>query len=259
MALSDLAKGKKSKHSSESGGGASIDDAKRIDILRTQYLDERNSTHFAAAVIIFISVALISFFVSMPIFFGSANTSKVSKAQEKYQLPCFPIDTSPIQPSNISLRVLNGTDKSGFAIAVGDSLSTRGFSVVEVDNSPIITNDTQIRFGKNAIVAAYTLADNFDNATLILDDREDGLIDVIVGRSFVDLKELDLVQSATSSDPLVVPEDCHVADEITPIKALQHDTEKVKPFTGKDYQAGETTGEGEGEAAATESPATDGE
>ena len=46
-----------------------------------------------------------------------------------------------------------------------------------------------IVFGKNGVNQAYTVASNFTDAMLVMDDRQDQLIDVIVGATFENLQD----------------------------------------------------------------------
>ena len=53
-----------------------------------------------------------------------------------------------------------------------------------------------IIFGKNAINQAYTVNSNFTDATMVMDDREDMLIDVVVGATFDNLQNQKKVPTA---------------------------------------------------------------
>ena len=51
-------------------------------------------------------------------------------------------------------------------------------------------------FGKNGVNQAYTVASNFTDAMLVMDDRQDQLIDVIVGATFDNLQDTKKVPAA---------------------------------------------------------------
>ena len=53
------------------------------------------------------------------------------------------------------------------------------------------TARTEIRFGASAIDRGYTVGSQFNDAILIMDDRSDDLIDVVVGATFTDLNDED--------------------------------------------------------------------
>jgi hypothetical protein len=199
-------------------------------MLRREYDQQHRSTLTTVGVIIFVCVFItVSFFAVSVIFPSSSDEDADPAAQKPYQVPCIDADNYPLQASQIQFRVLNGSQLAGYATAVGEALSNKGFSVVVVDNTAT-TNDSQIRFGKNAIAAAYTLAGYFDTPTLIYDDRQDGLIDVVVGRGFTELKDSDIVQTADASQPLSAPSYCVHIDDITPQPALKHDTSLVAAY-----------------------------
>lgn len=210
--------------------------------LKVRYQDERHSRIIATSVIVFLCVFLVLSFFAISIVLNPGSPDSTASAQDQYKAPCLePIMAAdgtsestvvyPAVSNSISLRVLNATELSGFGNAVAASLKIRGFSVIGADTFPGALNDTQIRFGRNAIREAYTLADNFYSPVLVLDDREDGLIDVVIGRTFTDLKDIDLVGTQNISNALVSLPKCSSVADIKPIAALDHDTTLVKPYT----------------------------
>ncbi len=132
--------------------------------------------------------------------------------------------SKPKYPENraVTVRVLNGTKFTGFANAVGQALENREFVVQGVDNyDSAKVERTQIVFGKNAIAQAYTIASNFPDAQLVMDDREDKLVDIILGATFKDLEETDQLPKTGSEIPNV--EGCKPADQLTSVpKAPEH-------------------------------------
>jgi hypothetical protein len=209
--------------------------------LKMRYQDEKHGTIIATSVIIFLCVFLVLLFFALSIVLNPSSSSSEVSAQDQYKLPCLEPITAPdgtventiypAQSANISLRVLNATGLSGFGNAVAASLKIRGFSVIGADTFAGHTNDTQIRFGENAIREAYTLADNFYSPVLIMDDRDDGLIDVVIGRTFTDLKDIDLVGTQNTSNALVSMPKCVAPADVKPVAMLDHDTTIVKPYT----------------------------
>ncbi|MCT6920134.1 MAG: LytR family transcriptional regulator, partial [Bifidobacteriales bacterium] len=53
------------------------------------------------------------------------------------------------------------------------------------------TARTEVRFGASAIDRGYTVGSQFNDAVLIMDDRNDDLIDVVIGATFTDLDDED--------------------------------------------------------------------
>ena len=131
-----------------------------------------------------------------------------------------------VENRNITLRVLNGTKFSGFAKAVSDALQNREFNTQTPDNYTKKVERTMIVFGKNAINQAYTVASNFTDAQLVMDDRQDQLIDVIVGATFDNLQDTKKVPAAGKEITSI--QGCVAADKMTDLqKAPEH--EAVNP------------------------------
>ncbi len=100
----------------------------------------------------------------------------------------------------IKIRVLNGTKFRGFARAVGEALNARGFNLTEVNNNKVNNvKRTTIYFGKNAINEAYTVNSNFVDAVMRMDDRQDKLIDIVLGSTFNNLRPKVDVPAAGAS------------------------------------------------------------
>lgn len=93
--------------------------------------------------------------------------------------------------AQVPVRVLNGTTFRGLANAVSEELKNRQFNVVITGNyTPSSKVErTTIYFGEQAINPAYTLAANFTDAQLVMDDRTDRLVDVVLGATFNDLRD----------------------------------------------------------------------
>lgn len=119
---------------------------------------------------------------------------------------------------SVGVRVRNGTNRSQFAKAVSEALANRGFTITVVDSySSTTVERTTIYFGKNAINQAYTLAGNFTDATMVMTAREDQLIDVVLGATFSDLKELS--SSPQEGKEITEISNCVAADSMTNLPA----------------------------------------
>ncbi|MDN4484455.1 LytR C-terminal domain-containing protein [Demequina lignilytica] len=103
-------------------------------------------------------------------------------------LVCPPVDSMPLTPTEVALRVLNGTDTGGLAGSLSEDLAGRGFVTLDPSNwSRSYSDYIRIVFGADGVQQAYTLARQFDGAVdLVLDNREGTLLDVIVGDAYVD-------------------------------------------------------------------------
>jgi hypothetical protein len=151
--------------------------------------------------IAFLAVCVV---VSTLVLLGVFKTEKeksVADATTNYGVtaPCVADKAEALAYTSITVRVLNGTNKSGIARALSKALNNRGFKLQSVGD---FTTDnlarTEIRFGKNGITQAYTVYSQFTDAVLRMDDRTDKLVDVVVGSTFSDIVDEDEVTPAVS-------------------------------------------------------------
>ena len=143
--------------------------------------------------------------------------------------PCAPKDkdgnpVTYVSSEKISLRVQNGTKFAGLAKAVGEALDNRHFVVGTVTSySSENISRTIIYFGKNAIAEAYSVASNFTDARMVMDDRSDKLIDVVIGATFNDLVAEKKVPAAGSQIASI--SGCQDASSMKNLpKAIKHDS-----------------------------------
>lgn len=120
---------------------------------------------------------------------GPFETEFVSPAgdfESDITLVCPPASTPPMDPAEVVVRVLNGTDTNGLAGAVESELSDRGYLTVGAANWSRGNLDGTVRilFGSDGIAEAYTLARNFTEVELMLDNREGPTVDVVVGGDY---------------------------------------------------------------------------
>jgi hypothetical protein len=203
-------------------------DDSQFEALKSEYARQKNLTTITAYIFGFLALTLLLLLIAVYMLFGTTSANQ-SSVQSQYPLPCLEQDAKAVSESSISIRVLNGTEMSGFGTAVASALGGRGFVVTSVENYDVV-NDTQIHFGANAVVQAYTLAGHFLNPTLILDDRVDGLIDVIVGRSFNELQDKYLVMTSDVSVPLDQPAKCVSILDIKPAPTITHDAKLIPAY-----------------------------
>ena len=195
---------------------------------RKQYIRHRQRTVFTAvgaAMAVILVVAMLFFFHV----FGLGRVG-VPMQEPNYGVvaPCAQAGEDgtavTVSAPSVTIRVLNGTEFSGFAQAVGKGLENRGFtlqsySTYQDANGNGINNveRTTIYFGRNSINQAYTLNDNFTDALMVMDDRKDELIDVVLGATFKNLKDLHEVSAPGS--PIQDFATCQPADQMTDLPA----------------------------------------
>jgi hypothetical protein len=182
------------------------------------------------------ALAVYSGAISSP--FNRPFTTVGVTEQETYPVPCVP--EVPGQPdgalpsaySDTQVRLLNASGESGLASAHESVLADRGFNIVGTGNVPVLLQESEIRFGRKGIVQAYTLAAQFPEIRLVLDDRVDRKIDLLIGEDFVPPLSVDDVAVA-ADQPLQNAEGCVAAKSIEPEKrimpAKQGDTDEAQP------------------------------
>jgi LytR cell envelope-related transcriptional attenuator len=93
-----------------------------------------------------------------------------------------------LDPTTVSVRVLNATDTAGLAQQVAADLQGRGFVVDEIANDPTdreVTGVGEIRHGPRGNDAAAYLALFLRGAGDHLDTRATGQVDLVIGPDFV--------------------------------------------------------------------------
>lgn len=114
--------------------------------------------------------------------------------------PCPPEGTLPVAYQSIQVTVLNATRRGGLATETAGALADRGFTILTTGNSPsAVSGVARISFGAAGVGAAYTLAAQLEGATLVLDERADGTVDLAVGPGYAAL----LDPSTITLDPTV--------------------------------------------------------
>ncbi|MDR3128353.1 MAG: LytR C-terminal domain-containing protein [Bifidobacteriaceae bacterium] len=138
-----------------------------------------------------------------------------------YDEPCLtPTTQKAVNYSLVHLRVLNASSHAGLGQAVNLALVQRGFSSHGYDNyDKGNLYNTKISFGIKSLNEAYTLATVFDNVVLQMDNRDDELIDVIVGENFNDLKP---ISDESQIQYIYSPSNCVDPSKIKTEPALEH-------------------------------------
>lgn len=145
-----------------------------------------------------------------------------SEEAETGPVPCLPAvegqpdGALPVAYSEVQVRVINASTTTGLARAHADVLRDRGFTIALTGDLDHLLPRTELRFGRAGIVAAYTLAGHFPELRMVLDDREDAVVDLLVGEEYErPLPEEEVTLLA--DQPLQNLSDCVPADEVTPV------------------------------------------
>ncbi|MCX6466717.1 MAG: LCP family protein, partial [Pseudonocardiales bacterium] len=90
-------------------------------------------------------------------------------------------------PAEVSVEVLNAADRQGLAGAVGDTLTSLGFTVTAVGNAPAPLARTEIRFSPDRAAAAQVLGQSVPSAVAVPDPAASGLLQLVLGSGFDDV------------------------------------------------------------------------
>ncbi len=94
------------------------------------------------------------------------------------------ISATAQNPSNVGVRVLNGTGKTGQAADASDKLTAQGFDVRGVADASENRTDTVVRYGPGEQDSAATLAAMFPGAKIQSDKTVKSGVEVILGSDF---------------------------------------------------------------------------
>lgn len=112
------------------------------------------------------------------------------KPQPGTALPYNALDRIAPEPaSDVKVQVYNATTQRGAALQVSTELGQQGFQVAQPANDPLYPKQDmacrgQIRFGANGESAARTLSMLVPCTQLVRDNRQDGTVDLAIGKTF---------------------------------------------------------------------------
>jgi hypothetical protein len=98
--------------------------------------------------------------------------------------PGLPFGQPPLPYDQVQIRILNASGLQGIAGAFNEVFSERGFDVDSVGDHDQVIPANQIRFGRDGILAAYTLASQFEHVDMVLDDRPGPVLDFLAGQQY---------------------------------------------------------------------------
>jgi len=134
-------------------------------------------------------------------------------------VPCPPSGALPVAAGEVTVNVYNGSTAGGLANSTATQLGERGFVVGEVTNATLRLGDaSRLSFGVSGVAAAYTVAAHLEKPVMVLDDRQDATVDLIVGERFNSLLEPDEVLLDPAAE-LVGVLGCRPVDEVAPVPA----------------------------------------
>lgn len=159
---------------------------------------------------------IIGVVVSMGLLFGAAfvgvrlirGGSSAAEASEVSTSPS-PCITSTVQPagtlpkaSTVTVNVFNGSRREGLAKTTAAELQLRGFKIGLIANDPLgqhIKSFGDIRYGVKGAMNAALMRYYVPGATLTLDKRTNGTVDLVTGENFSGLAPQSEVDSAIAA------------------------------------------------------------
>ena len=107
-----------------------------------------------------------------------------------------------LDPTTLSVRVLNATDEGGLAQTVAAELQARGFTVAEVGNDASereVTGPAEVRHGRPGRDNARYVTLYVTGATTYEDTRATAQVDLVLGPEFAGLATAEEVAAALST------------------------------------------------------------
>jgi len=92
-----------------------------------------------------------------------------------------------VAPSDVTVQIVNASDRAGLASEVGETLRSLGFGIGEPVNADQPTPQTLVRFSPDQLDAAELLAATVPSATSVPDPGATGVLQLVLGSSFDDV------------------------------------------------------------------------
>jgi len=125
--------------------------------------------------------------------FNAVKNDNVSKTQSA---PKKAAAKPTVPASQITVRVLNGTDQAGLAGTVADQLKAKGYKVVKVGNTPTPNvTKSQLRYGPAGAKAYPTLLNAVKTITPKATKSSSARLDLVIGKDWGGMKGGDVAQN----------------------------------------------------------------
>ncbi|MDO8149197.1 LytR C-terminal domain-containing protein [Isoptericola sp. b515] len=131
----------------------------------------------------------------------------------------WPDGTPPMEYSKVKVRIYNAADYTfNLASANADALTERGFDVRDTgDFTYQIEGPSEIRYGIKGVRQAYTLAAQYENVRLVMDDRSGSFVDLIVGQEWQEPLSVEEVPLETG-EPMTNAPGCVPPEDLDPVE-----------------------------------------
>lgn len=190
---------------------------------RRRSIQQRQTTIIGGLVAALLLIALLSAAIwaqLLPMPFDRSFTADPESASDgastNAATPCPPDGATPRALNEITANVYNSTDVQGLASETQQSLAAVGVVVNQSGNSggSAYEGGARITAGANGVIPAYSLARIFPMSEIIMDDRTDESVDVVLGTGFSGISSEEEIAALDPNAPLEPVEGC------TPIEPL---------------------------------------
>jgi uncharacterized membrane protein (DUF485 family) len=113
-----------------------------------------------------------------------------------------------VTPGAVTINVYNATNRNGLAASVAKSLRRQGFKVQTIANDPLgkqIAGVGEVRHGQSGATGAKLAALSLLGAAVVLDNRPDDTVDIVLGDRFSALRNLPKGATSQATKPAPVP------------------------------------------------------
>ncbi len=122
--------------------------------------------------------------------------------------PCPPEDAMPVPFDEITVNVLNSTKTGGLGARTAEDIRAFGVNVETIDNaSDLYLGSAKVLVGVEYVDMAYTVADLIPDAQIVIDTRNEGVVDIILGSGFTDVRGEDELL-LNPEEPIPAPSGC---------------------------------------------------
>lgn len=169
----------------------------------------RQAASFALVVLVVLGVGVGAFGVYRGWWTGPLGSNEGSATAAAKPCPTPTVTAAPV--GDVTVRVLNATDRRGLAGAVARELRKRGFDVSDVGNDARgakVPETAQVRHGPEGLLAARTVAAQIPGAKLVDDGREGFIVDLSLGSAYKTMTPAKEAAKLTAPAPAPSPSGC---------------------------------------------------
>lgn len=155
------------------------------------------------ALIFLLALALLTALVWWRVIHRADGTTSKPSSSPTKTCSSAPLPPSTVVPANadVTVQVLNSTNKTGLAGTTGAALVKLGFKQAgtpgnDLTNRAPVAGVAELRFGPAGKTAADLLAFYFPGAVSVLDQRTGAVVDVALGAQFTAIATPDAVAAA---------------------------------------------------------------